>query len=140
MEIDKTDFEKVCTDEIKSVNLKVLKKIDSDIEEILYIVSYCSLHELDIASKIWHACETAGPLFLVRRKVTPQFKLILLNQKAPSDYEEDIYQNQRFELNEGQQFIFFQNKIGVIKGLWISSKEDLKNMFQLISVNLGPSR
>lgn len=73
------DLKKREDDEIQAINLKMLRNMDPEVDKILFISSYCSLHELDKASKIWHACETAGPLFLVTRRSTSNLKLVLLN-------------------------------------------------------------
>ena len=129
---DLLEIEKQEAKEIAEINLKVLQKLDSDIESILYCTSFCSLHELDRASKVWHACETAGPLFIVRRTNLQSLKIILLNQKSPIDYEEEVYPGQKFELKESEKFLFFQNKNHVIKGLWISNIEDLKKIHAII--------
>ena len=126
------EIEKRELQEISALNLKVLQRLDADIEEIIFLTSFCSLHELDKSTKVWHACETAGPLFLVRRGNNPNLKMILLNQKSPVDYEEELYQNQKFELKESERFLFFQNKNHVIKGLWISNIDDLKKIYQII--------
>lgn len=45
-----------------------LNRIDKDIDEIISSAKYCCLYEYDGASKIWHACETTGPLFIVKTK------------------------------------------------------------------------
>ena len=50
---------------INKLNLDVLRRLDKEIQTILYRSRYAALHELDRASKIWHACEKAGPLFIV---------------------------------------------------------------------------
>jgi Dcp1-like decapping family. len=119
--------------EIMDLNLKVLRNMDPEISEILIIASFCSLHELDKASKIWHACEMAGPLFLVKRGPKNSLKMILLNQKNTIDYEEEIYAGQKFELKESEKFLFFQNRNSVIKGIWISNAEDLKKIYSIIN-------
>ena len=129
---DLLEIEKREAEEIAEINLKVLQKLDSDIESILYCTSFCSLHELDRSTKVWHTCETAGPLFIVRRANIMNLKIVLLNQKSPIDYEEEVYTGQKFELKESEKFLFFQNKNHVIKGLWISNTEDLKKIYNII--------
>jgi len=126
------EIERKEAEEISQLNLKVLQKLDPEIEEIIFLTSFCSLHELDKASKVWHACETAGPLFLVKTANSSNMKMVLLNQKSPVDYEEDTYNGQRFELKESERFLFFQSKNRVIKGLWISNTDDLKKIYNLI--------
>ena len=128
---DMVEMERRELQEISALNLKVLQRVDSDIEAIIFLSSFCSLHELDKASKVWHACETAGPLFLVQRKDNPNLKMILLNQKSPVDYEEELYRGQKFELKESERFLFFQNRNQVIKGLWISSVDDLRKIYKI---------
>ena len=129
---DLAEIEKREAEEISALNLKVLQKLDPDIQEIIFLTSFCSLHELDKASKVWHACETAGPLFLVKRVNSSNIKMILLNQKSPVDYEEETFQGQKFELKESERFLFFQSKNHIIKGLWISNTDDLKKIYNLI--------
>lgn len=123
--------------EMMKLNLKVLRYMDQDIERIVFISSYCSLHELDKASKIWHACETAGPFFLVKRASNPALKMILLNQKSTIDFDDEVYANQKIELKESENFLFFMNKMGTIKGLWISNVEELKQIYKLIMENIA---
>ena len=40
--------------------------MERDLESIICTAKYCCLYEYDKASKIWHACETSGPLFLTK--------------------------------------------------------------------------
>jgi len=56
----------------KEINLKVLRMKDPLIESLEYVCKYCIIHEFDRAVNIWHACEMAGPLFLVRKRETKQ--------------------------------------------------------------------
>lgn len=112
-------------EETRKLNYKVIRKIDENLHEIKYIASYCSIYELDKAIRIWHACDMAGPLYLITTKKGTAMKLILLNQKSNFNFEEEISKDQRFEKNEKEQMIFIQNSAGVVKGLWMNNTEDL---------------
>jgi hypothetical protein len=110
---------------INKLNLEVLRRLDHEINFILYRTRYAALHELDRASKIWHACEKAGPLFIVNRNIEPYFKFFLLNQKNNIDYAEEIFESMKIEVKQDENFLFFETKKGVIQGLWVSEGDDL---------------
>lgn len=110
---------------IYKLNLHVLKKLDPEIIDILYRSKYSALHELDRAAKIWHACEKAGPLFIVRRRSEPFYNIFLLNQKNNIDYVEEIFETIKYETKFDENFLFFETKKKVVNGLWVSEKEEL---------------
>ena len=117
---------------INKLNLDVLRRLDKEIQTILYRSRYAALHELDRASKIWHACEKAGPLFIVKRTSEPFFEFFLLNQKNNLDYQEEIFPVMKIDVKLDENFLFFETKKGAIKGLWVSEVEELKEMESII--------
>lgn len=117
---------------IKKLNLTVLKRLDQENDDILFRSRYSALHELDRASKIWHACEKAGPLFIVKRKKEPKFKFFLLNQKNNIDYSEEIFDGMKIEVKFEENFIFFETKKKIINGLWVNEKEELLSLEKTI--------
>lgn len=117
---------------INKLNLEVLRRLDKEIQTILYRSRYAALHELDRASKIWHACEKAGPLFIVKRASEPFLEFFLLNQKNNIDYEEEIFTEMKIDVKLDENFLFFETKKGAIKGLWVSEGEELKEMESII--------
>ena len=117
---------------INKLNLDVLKRLDNEIHTILCKSRYAALHELDRASKIWHACEKAGPLFIVNRGTEPNYEFFLLNQKNNLDYSEEIFEAMKIEIKTDENFLFFQTKKGIINGLWVSEGEDLVKIDNII--------
>lgn len=119
-------------EKINKLNLEVLKRLDHDISGILCKSRYAALHELDRASKIWHACEKAGPLFIVFRKTDPHHKFFLLNQKNNIDYSEEIFESMKIEVKKEENFLFYETKKGIINGLWVSEGDDLIEVESII--------
>ena len=125
-------MEKKNEDVINKLNLDVLKRLDHDIHSILWKSRYAALHELDRSIKIWHACEKAGPLFIVSRGAEPHYKFFLLNQKNNIDYCEEIFESMKLETKKKENFLFFETKRGIINGFWVSEGEDLLEIDDLI--------
>ena len=119
-------------EEVRKLNYKVICKMEEDLYEVKYIGSYCSMYEFDKAIRIWHACDMAGPLYLITTKKGACMKMIILNQKNTTDLEEEITKEQQFELNLKDQMIFYQNAQGVVKGLWTNKTEDLNIIYNCI--------
>lgn len=130
--VSKKQFFFFMDEKIEKFNFQTLLKIDPQIEKILFTSRYAALHELDRASKIWHACEKAGPLFIVKRKNGPKFIFFILNQKNNIDYNEEIFENMKIEMQENESFLFYETKEIKVKGLWFSEKEDLKMIFKMV--------
>jgi hypothetical protein len=131
--VSKKQFFYHLEEKIEKFNFQTLVKIDPKVEKILFTSRYAALHELDRASKIWHACEKAGPLFIVKRKnEQPKFIFFILNQKSNIDFAEEIFENMKIEMKENESFLFFETKEQKVKGLWFSEKEDLKNIFKMV--------
>lgn len=117
---------------VNRLNLEVLRRLDREIHSILHRSLYAALHELDRASRIWHACEKAGPLFIVAKSNEPHYSFFLLNQKSNIDYEEEIFENMKIEVKMEENFVFFETRKGTVKGLWVSEPDDLIEMERIL--------
>lgn len=121
--------------EVFKLNRKVLQRIYPKFKDILTKVSHSVIYELDKASKIWHACEIVGPLFLVKFKDDDDenaLYIVVMNQKSRTNYIEKVTSQSTLHLKSDENFIFINTPNGNIKGIWTSNLEELKNLYKRI--------
>jgi hypothetical protein len=123
---------------VMEFNLKILKNIEPSVDSIECRIKYAKLYELDRAPKVWHESSIAGPLFLVSCKPDMRAKIIVLNQKNKMDPIEEIFPSMKFDFQSESQFLIFEDKNKVIKGIWSSDWEELTLLHKLILKKLKP--
>lgn len=66
-----------------SLSLRVLRRIDTNVEEILSSAPCVALYEMtDKKHRQWSRTEVQGALFVVKRKTQPRFHFIILNRRS----------------------------------------------------------
>jgi len=118
--------------EVKSLNLRVLRKKYPEVQSIMYVVEYTTLYEFDSAVKIWHKLSIRGPLFICKLSENKGTKLVILNQKDNHDFEVDNVNSKFIEKNAEQQMIYLKGSDGFIRGLWIYEPTVLDELYYIL--------
>ncbi len=84
---------------------------------------------------LWHACEVAGPLFLVSLVQGPPM-LVLLNQKNSSDFLFPLSPDTKMQLVTQQKFIFIKSSSSIIQGLFINNLDELQGLYDKLQALL----
>mmetsp|Transcript_20868 Transcript_20868/g.37256 ORF Transcript_20868/g.37256 Transcript_20868/m.37256 type:complete len:268 (-) Transcript_20868:90-893(-) len=103
-------------------NLKVLKRFDAAIEEILASVGHVALYDLNVNDSKWSRKDIEGSLFFVRRSAEPLFQLIVLNKKSPNNFTEGVTASFRFEIH--LPYLMYRNTNSEVIGIWFYHTSD----------------
>jgi len=102
------------------VSLAKLQESDSLIEEVViyskYAVAY--LLQQEQPNPGWRKANIEGPIFLLRRKTSPKYQVLLKNQNGPNDLLDDLHPD--WEVDCQPQYIFYKvlDPAQKIRGLW----------------------
>ena len=116
----------------EAANLRVLKRLDATITEIIGSASHTVLYEG--ASGKWIKKDIEGTMFIVKRSVPCRFRLIVLNRSNPENFTYDIDSNMQNRMMEN--FLMFKSKLDGnedMRGLYFHDGEEKMAMNALIS-------
>ncbi|EFJ47163.1 hypothetical protein VOLCADRAFT_61625, partial [Volvox carteri f. nagariensis] len=103
--------------------LAVLRGFDPDVEEVLASSGHVSLYTMAVESQQWTRKDVEGSLFLLKRRGTPRFRMMVLNKLSTENYVEDIHGGLDFELNP--PYLMYTHGNAEIIGVWFYEQEDL---------------
>ncbi|GLC34314.1 hypothetical protein PLESTB_000743100 [Pleodorina starrii] len=103
--------------------LGVLKGFDPDVEEVLASSGHVSLYTMAVESQQWTRKDVEGSLFLLKRRGTPRFRMMVLNKLSTENYIEDIHSGLDFELNP--PYLMYTHGNSEIIGVWFYEQDDL---------------
>ena len=110
-------------------NLKVLRRIDDCVVDVVVALGHAVVYALKnpcnkyvkASSDLWYRYDVEGALFVVRRKGSPEYRIIVINRLNTINLVEDLDRGFLFE--ESGPFILLGSRRG-IKGLWFSQPKD----------------
>lgn len=116
------------------INLSVLQRIDSFIEQILMTATHVALYGFNIESNQWSRKDVEGSLFVVKRNTQPRFQFIVMNRRIADDNPvENLLGDFEFEINV--PYILYKNASQEVNGIWFYDRrecEDVANLFNRI--------
>lgn len=115
----------------EQINLNVLKRLDPQVEELLATAGHVALYDFDVPTRRWARKDVEGSLFLVKRRGTPRFQIIILNKKSADNYVEDVGGGFQCELNP--PYLLYRNKVGEVVGIWFYEEADCKRIAEIIT-------
>lgn len=92
---------------------------------------HVALYDFDVPTRRWARKDVEGSLFLVKRRGTPRFQIIILNKKSADNYVEDVGGGFQCELNP--PYLLYRNKLGEVVGIWFYEEADCKRIAQIIT-------
>eukprot|EP00878_Enallax_costatus_P014277 GHUV01014934.1.p1 GENE.GHUV01014934.1~~GHUV01014934.1.p1 ORF type:complete len:123 (+),score=13.23 GHUV01014934.1:130-498(+) len=81
------------------LNLTVLRRIDSNIEEVLASASAVCLYRMSVEDQQWQRKNIEGSLFLIKRRTQPRFQMLVLNKLSTDNYVENVHGGLEMESN-----------------------------------------
>ncbi|XP_051142828.1 mRNA-decapping enzyme-like protein isoform X2 [Andrographis paniculata] len=114
----------------KSLNLTVLQRCDSAVEEILMTVAHVAMYELNVDAKQWSRKHVEGSLFVVKRNGQPRFQFIVMNRLSTANMVENLLGDFEYEVHV--PYLLYQNASQEIYGIWFYNPkecEELGNLF-----------
>lgn len=117
-------------------NIKVLRRHDPSISQIMYSTSFVVLYEYSQGA--WTKSGVEGPMFLFRREsVSPHYGMFVLNRNGVDNYAIQITRDDDLEVTE--EFVIFrpadtdasrddeysaeENQEDAIVGIWVFEKD-----------------
>ncbi|CRG99183.1 mRNA-decapping enzyme subunit 1, putative [Plasmodium relictum] len=119
--------EKIC--------FKMLKSIDIYITEIIMKSCFVTVYKMKEDELKWTRADIEGFLYIVRRSVTPFYRLIITNKKNEKHLLQDI--NANINLSTDQNYIFYrifneENNTKSIYSLWFYSTEEKEKIYKML--------
>ena len=93
--------------------------------------AHVALYNFDVPTRRWTRKDVEGSLFLVKRRGSPRFQIVILNKKSADNYVEDVGGGFQCELNP--PYLLYRNKIGEVVGIWFFEEADGKRMHDILS-------
>jgi len=102
------------------LSLNKLQESDSLIEEVVVYSKYavCYLLQQEQPNPGWRKANIEGPIFLLRRKQSPRYQLLVKNQNGPNDLLDDLHPD--WEVDCQPQYVFYNtpDQSQKIRGIW----------------------
>ncbi|KAK4779546.1 hypothetical protein SAY87_015652 [Trapa incisa] len=117
----------------KLLNLTVLQRMDSFVEEILITAAHVTFYEFDVDSSQWSRKDVEGSLFVVKRNTQPRFQFIVMNRRNADNLVESLLGDFEFEVQV--PYLLYRNASQEVNGIWFYNAgecEEVANLFSRI--------
>ena len=114
----------------EQINLNVLKRLDSDVEDLLATAGHVALYDFDVSTTQWSRKNVEGSLFVVKRHGSPRFRFIILNKKSADNFVEDVGGGFQCEVKE--PYVLYRSSAGGVIGIWFYEEEDCRRIAALL--------
>ncbi|KAJ6968411.1 mRNA-decapping enzyme-like protein [Populus alba] len=117
----------------KVLNLTVLQRMDTFIEEILNTAAHVTLYAFNIETNQWSRKDVEGSLFVVKRNTQPRFQFIVMNRRNTENLVENLLGD--FEYEVQAPYLLYRNASQEVNGIWFYNPrecEDVANLFTRI--------
>lgn len=105
-----------------SINLRALKKIDDNIQEIQVSAGQVAIYFFDSEDTVWKRKDIEGPLFFVKRSAHPQYAFVVINRLNTINLVQKI--NKEVETNLQTPYLLYKNAENEIYCVWFYDKEN----------------
>jgi len=82
----------------RKANIRVLQRIDANINDVLASATHVVLYEFREASKSWEKKNCEGALFISKSSDAPRFRMIILNRVASENLVINV--TEKFQLQD----------------------------------------
>ncbi|CAH8357880.1 unnamed protein product [Eruca vesicaria subsp. sativa] len=114
----------------KLLNLKVLRRIDPFIEEILITAAHVTLYEFNVQKSEWSRKDVEGSLFVVKRnRQQPRFQFIVMNRRNTDNLVEDLLGE--FEYEVQGPYLLYRNAAQEVNGIWFYNQRECEDVARL---------
>ncbi|XP_074598132.1 decapping mRNA 1 isoform X2 [Brevipalpus obovatus] len=117
-----------------AINLRMLKRNDSKITEILHTASAVGVYRFHADNKKWMKLEIEGPLHVVRRSVAPITMMVVTNRLSPKNLVEPITDQSDFSVE--LPYLMVKTADKSIYCFWFYSEDECQDTAKLIKREL----
>jgi mRNA-decapping enzyme 1B len=82
----------------RKANIRVLQRIDANINDVLGSATHVVLYEFRAASQSWEKKDCEGAVFVCKASGVPRFRMIILNRVASDNLVVNI--TEKFQLQD----------------------------------------
>ncbi|XP_047332057.1 mRNA-decapping enzyme-like protein [Impatiens glandulifera] len=115
----------------KLLNLTVLQRIDSYVEEILITAAHVTFYEFNIELSQWSRKDVEGSLFVVKRSAQPRFQFIVMNRRNTENLVEDLLGDFEYEIQV--PYLLYRNASQEVNGIWFYNTRECEEVANLFS-------
>lgn len=126
----------------EQLNLKTMKRQDPFIESVHATFEHVALYFYEKDS--WVNADIEGPMFIVQRTQQPWYRIVVINRKNTTNYNEDV--TEQLELDVDNNFVLYKNAKNQIVGLWFHDTlkmfdfvQEMKKLIQLLQAPPAPA-
>lgn len=112
------------------LNMAVLKRIDPETEEILASSGQVCLYKMSVDDQQWQRKNIEGSMFLIKRRSSPRFKMVVLNKLTTDNYMETVHGGLELELNP--PYLMYTHGDDEIHGVWFYDASELDGMGKIL--------
>ncbi|KAE9590810.1 hypothetical protein Lal_00023281 [Lupinus albus] len=116
----------------KVLNLTVLQRMDSFIDQILFTAAHVSFYDFNLQTNQWSRKDVEGSLFVVKRNSQPRFQFIVMNRRNTDNLVENLLD---FEYELKKPYLLYRNAAQDVNGIWFYNPdecEEVANLFNRI--------
>lgn len=114
-----------------SINLRALRKIDDNIQEILFSAGQVAIYYFNLDDTQWKRKEIEGALFLVKRGLQPEYSFVVINKLSTINLVQRITKD--FETNVQLPYLMYKNTENEIYCVWFYVKDNCVALNEKIS-------
>ncbi|KAF5833206.1 hypothetical protein DUNSADRAFT_10556 [Dunaliella salina] len=116
---------------VQDINLNVLRRVDSDIEQVLGTAAHVCLYAMTMDNPVWERKNIEGSLFLLKRRTSPRFQLAVLNKLSTENYTETIHG--AFDVEISSPYLMYTLGDGMVHGIWFYDEQELDKIAGLLN-------
>mmetsp|Transcript_7992 Transcript_7992/g.21295 ORF Transcript_7992/g.21295 Transcript_7992/m.21295 type:complete len:177 (+) Transcript_7992:35-565(+) len=116
---------------VQDINLNVLRRVDSDIEQVLGTAAHVCLYAMTMDNPVWERKNIEGSLFLLKRRTSPRFQLAVLNKLSTENYTETIHG--AFDVEISSPYLMYTLGDGMVHGIWFYDEQELDKIASLLN-------
>lgn len=112
--------------------MAVIKRMDPEAEEVLASSGHVCLYTMTVESQQWQRKNVEGSLFLLKRRSSPRFRIMVLNKMSTENYFEDVHAGLDFEVN-APYLMYAKGNSSEIIGIWFYEQHDMHAVEETLS-------
>ncbi|KAJ3210271.1 mRNA-decapping enzyme 1B [Dinochytrium kinnereticum] len=105
-----------------AVNMKVLKRYESDTTAIVDSTSHVVVYDFNTDTKTWSKKGIEGTLFLLKRSRKPFYSMFVLNRLSTENYKTNLSSD--MEVQVLGDYVIFRSENDLVQGLWMYEASD----------------
>lgn len=122
--------------------LQSLQQVDPLIDQVVvyskFVVAY--LLQQDGTNPGWRKANIEGPVYVVRRRGTPRFQLLVKNQFSTNDLLDDLHPDWELDCQKNYVFYKVEDPSKRIRGLWFHDDNERQRIEGIIEKTLKEVR